>query len=86
MILLREKKKTPGADLGGGGGGGVADPICTFLKYPYLVTDPKKFSKDVFWRDFLVKTQFFWSKFSKKCLKTPFFGMFFKIMPAAQKI
>ena len=32
------------------------------------------------------KRIFFSSKFSKKYLKTPFFGLFFKILPAAQKI
>ena len=31
------------------------------------------------------KTRFFWSKFSKKSLKTPFFGLFLKILPADQK-
>ena len=32
------------------------------------------------------KNAIFWSKFSKKCLKTPFLACFFKILPAAQTI
>ena len=31
------------------------------------------------------KNAIFWSKFSKKCLKTPFLDCFFKFLPAAQK-
>ena len=48
-----------GADLGGGGGGGKGRtpflrdstsahpkvPLCTILRYQFLVTDPKKFVK-----------------------------------------
>ena len=75
----------PPADLKG--------PLCTILRYPYLVTDPKKFLKapspPIYTnfegrvrakkRDFLVKT-------FQKVLKNAFFGLFFNILPAAQKI
>ena len=57
-------------------------PLCTISTYPFLVTDPKNFLKALF----LVKAQFFWSKFSKNCLKAPFLACFFKILPATQKL
>ena len=75
---------------GFGGGGGF--PLCTSLRYPFLVTDPKNFLK-VPWAPIYTnfergaraeKTQFLWSKFSKKCLKTHFWP-FFKNLPAALK-
>ena len=69
-------------------------PLCTTLRYPCLVTDPKNFLKALLApiypnfeerarakkkRDFLVKT-------SKNCQKSPFLAYLFKILPAAQKI
>ena len=68
-------------------------PLCTILRYPFLVTDPKNFLKaplaplftNFEWGARAKKTGF-WSKFSKNCLKTPFLACFFKILPAKQKI
>ena len=59
-----------------------AENYNTILKYPYFVTDPKNFLKAPIYTNFeggarAEKTQFFWSKFSKKCLKTPFLTLFF---------
>ena len=63
-------------------------PLCTILRYPYLVTDPKKFLKAP-WAPIYTnlrgerapkKNAIFWSKFSKKCLKTPFV-QFIKVLP-----
>ena len=60
-------------------------PLCTILRNSYLVTDPKIFLKAP-WAPICTnferearakKSQFFWSKFSKKGLKTSTFGLFF---------
>ena len=86
----------------GGGGGGVgrrtpflrdSTPCRYYLRYQFLVTDPKFFLKTPLapiYTNFeggahAEKTHFLF-KFSKKCLKTPFLGYFFKILPAVQKI
>ena len=82
---------------GGFGGGGrlplrdstpclpMGSPLCTILRYPYLVTDPKSFLKAPRRQYILIlrgerapkkRNFFFQSKFSKKCLKTPFWPVF----------
>ena len=47
-------------------------PLCTILRYPFLVTDPKKFLKAPLYSNFegeaRAKKRIFWSKLSKKCL------------------
>ena len=53
-------------------------PSLYYFEISILVTPPKKARRK--------KNAIFWSKFSKKCLKTPFLACFFKILPAAQKI
>ena len=53
----------------------------------------KKFSKGAFGTNIYLfwegsarwKSAIFWSKFSKKCLKTPFLACFFKILPTPLK-
>ena len=48
-------------------------PLCTILRYPYLVTDPRKFLKatlapintNFVWGARAKTTQFIWSKFSE---------------------
>ena len=55
-------------------------PLCTVLRYPFLVADPKTFLKAPTSFEGGVraeKTQFFWSKFFKQCLKTPFLACIF---------
>ena len=54
-------------------------PLCTILRYPFFVTNPKNFFKAPrapiytnFEGERAPKSATFWSKFSKKCLKTPF--------------
>ena len=59
-------------------------PLCTILRYPNWVTDPKNVLKEPLapiYTNFkggarAKKTQFFWTKFSKKWLKTPFLACF----------
>ena len=65
----------------------------TILKYPFLAMGPKNFMRAPFApvRTNLdgkrtPKNAIFWSKFSEKCLKTPFLVCFLKILHAAQKI
>ena len=61
-------------------------PLCTILRYPFLVTDPENFLKTPLapiYTDFegerAKKNAIFWSTFSKKCLKTPFLTFFSEI-------
>ena len=56
-------------------------PLCTILRYPFLVMDPKIFLKAPMYTYFeggerAEKTQFFGQNFFKKCLKTPFLAFF----------
>ena len=62
-------------------------PLCTTLRHPFLVTDPKNFFKALLapiYTNFKGrgggrrKNAIFWSKFSKKCIKTPFWPVFSK--------
>ena len=90
-----------GADLGGGGGcsppSGIrppADPkgppFDTFSEIYFWPTDPKIFLKAPIYTNFegerAPKKRDFLSKFFKKCPKTAFLTVFFKNLPAAQKI
>ena len=61
-------------------------PLCTVLRYPYLVMEPKKkYFKGalganvyLFWGGSARRqSAIFWSKFSKKVLKNAFVGLFF---------
>ena len=49
-------------------------PLSTIMRYPYLVTVPKNFLRVPIY----AKNAIFWSKFSKKCLKTLFLASFSK--------
>ena len=56
-------------------------PLCTILRYPFLVMDPKIFLQPPMYTYFeggerAEKTQFFGQNFFKKCLKTPFLAFF----------
>ena len=91
-----------GADLGEGGrggrGGGVLGwtflPLWYFEEIHFWPTDPEIFLKEPLapiYSNFEgerapKKRNFFLSKFFKNCPKTAFFELFFKILPAAQKI
>ena len=67
-------------------------PLCTISRYPFLARDPKIFLKAPLapvYTNFeggalAEKTQFFWLKLSKKCLKTPLLACFFKILHIMQ--
>ena len=59
-------------------------PLCTTLRNPFLVTHPKTFLKAPsapLYTNFEMRADAkkcnFWSKISKKCLKTPFLTCFF---------
>ena len=58
-------------------------PLCTILRYPFLMTYPKNFLKVPLAP---IYTKFFWSTFFLKVHKNAFFmTCFFKDLPAAQK-
>ena len=63
-------------------------PLCTILRYLFLVTDPKTFRKAPVYTNFVgerAKNAIFWSKFSKKCLKTSS-GLFSQIFACGAEI
>ena len=70
-------------------------PLCTILRYAFLVTDPKNVRKLltpiyilVFRGERAPKKRDFWSKFRQNAVfgQNAFFGLFFKNLPATQKI
>ena len=72
---------------GGGGGGGGSNTcrpkgsaVCTILRYPFWVTDPKIFLKapsGPIYTNFEYITRFFFVKIFQKVPKNAFFGLFF---------
>ena len=69
-------------------------PLSTILRYSYLMSGPKNILKapmapiyTTFEGGARAKNAIFWSKLHNKCLKMRVFqGLFFKILPAAQRI
>ena len=77
-IDIKQKHLNSGADLGGGG----VQTSCTILRYPFLVINPKIFSKAPIYTSFeegarAAKTRFFGQHFPKSA-KNAFFGLFFQ--------
>ena len=72
----------------------ILSPLCTILRYPYLVTDPKKFLKEPLAPIYTYfeggarkkKRHFFGQSFPKKCFKTPFLALLAKFCLRRKKI
>ena len=102
LIFFRKKRHTPYPTSGirkrGVGGFALQEfdplptqrvPLCTILRYPFLVTDPKIFLKEPIYTYFkgerAPKKRVFLSKFYRSCLRTPFWPVFSKFCLRCRK-